>query len=182
MVEINDDDGQKVSTNIHALNYVKSALAIRANCIKQIEKSFISAREISISEESDTQFTKKWQEQVELILLEKGDRRQINYIWDSVGNSGKTEFIKKMKKRHPARVLEVALGNAQSMARFMDKEKDVIKKDIILLDITKAYNFKPEHYTFIEEMKDGKITISSPNGSSWFRHVANPIQICFLAT
>ena len=181
MVEINDDDGQEVSTNIHTLKYVKSALAIRANCIKQIEKSFISARDISITNESDTQFTKKWQEQVELILLEKGDRRQINYIWDSEGNSGKTEFIKKMKKRHPARVLEVAHASAQNMARFMGKEKDVMKKDIILLDIPKAYKFKREHYTFIEEMKDGKITISSPNGSSSFRHVANPIQICFFS-
>ena len=82
MVEINDD-GQEVSTNIHTLKYVKNALAIRANCIKQIEKTFIGAREISISEESDTQFTKKWQEQVELILLEKGHRRQIHDFVDS---------------------------------------------------------------------------------------------------
>ena len=119
---------------------------------------------------------------MEGILLEKGDPRQIHYVVDSEGNSGKTEFIKKMKKRHPARVLEVAHGSALSMARFMAKEKGVMKKDIILLDIPKAYKFKLEHYTFIEEMKDGRVTISTPNGPSWFRPVANPIQVCFLAT
>ena len=87
-----------------------------------------------------------------------------------------------MKARHPTRVLEVALGNAQSMARFMDKEKDVMKKDIILLDIPKAHKFKPAHYVFIEELKNGKVAISSPTGTSRFRHVAKSMQICFFSS
>ena len=117
--------------------YVNSAIKIKEDLTKQIQ-TFIAEREISISDGSDAQFTKKWQEQMEGILLEKGDPRQIHYVVDSEGNSGKTEFIKKMKKRHPARVLEVAHGSALSMARFMAKEKGVMKKDIILLDIPKA--------------------------------------------
>ena len=64
----------------------------------------------------------------------------------------------------------------------MDKEKGVMKTDLILLDIPKAYKFKREHYTFIKEMKDGNVTLSSPNGRSWFKHVVSPIQIYFLAT
>ena len=75
----------------------------------------------------------------------------------------------------------MAIANAQSMARFMDKVKDVTKKDIILLDIPKAYKFKPAHYSFIEQMKNGKLVISSPTGTSRFRHVAKSMQICFFS-
>ena len=70
-----------------------------------------------------------------------GERRSKKnpYIVDSEGDSGKTEFIAKMKARHPTRVLEVAHGNAKSMEKYMDKVKDVMEKDIILLDIPKAH-------------------------------------------
>ena len=180
-MEETNDDGQEISKDIRTLKYVQGALAIRENFIKRIEKTIIASRQISISESSDVKFTKKWQEQMEVILLEKGDSRQIQYVVDAEGNSGKTEFIRKMKKKHPARVLEVAHATVQNMAKFVASQKDVMKKDIILLDIPKAYKFKLEHYTFIEEMKNGKVTISTPNGPSWFRPVANPIQVCFFS-
>ena len=60
-MEETNDDGQEISTDIHTVKYVQSALAIRAKFIKQIEKTIIASRQISISEESDAQFTKKWQ-------------------------------------------------------------------------------------------------------------------------
>ena len=147
MVETNDD-GYQLWTNIDTVPYAENTLALKEKCMRQIG-TFISEKEMSISEKSDTQFTKKWQAQLEEILLQKGDPRKIHYIVDSEGESGKTEFIAKMKARHPTRVLEVAHGNAQSMAKSMDKVKDVMKKDIILLDIPKAYKFKPEHYAVV---------------------------------
>ena len=180
-MEETNDDGQEISKDVHTVKYVAGALAIREKHIKMIEKTIIASRQISISDSSDVKFTKKWQEPMEVILLAKGDSRQIQYVVDAEGNSGKTEFIRKMKKKHPARVLEVAHASAPNMARFVANQKDVMKKDIILLDIPKAYKFKLEHYAFIEEMKNGKVTISTPNGPSWFRPVANPIQVCFFS-
>ena len=88
MVETNDD-GHQLSTNIETAPYVKNAKRLKEDYARRIE-AFIADREISISVESDTQLTQKWHEQLELLLLEKADKRRIHYIVDSEGNSGKT--------------------------------------------------------------------------------------------
>ena len=110
MIETNDD-GYQLWSNIDTVPYAENTLSLKQKCMRQIG-SFISERAISVSEKSDPQFTKKWQAQLEEILLQKGDPRKIHYTVDSEGESGKTEFIAKMKARHPTRVLEVAHGNA----------------------------------------------------------------------
>ena len=82
-MEETNDDGQEISKDVHTVKYVAGALAIREKHIKMIEKTIIASRQISISDSSDVKFTKKWQEQMEVILLKKGDSRQIQYVVDA---------------------------------------------------------------------------------------------------
>ena len=68
-MEETNDDGQEISKDVRTVKYVQGALAIREKHIKMIEKTIIASRQISVSASSDVKFTKKWQEQMEEILL-----------------------------------------------------------------------------------------------------------------
>lgn len=54
---------------------------------------------------------------------------------------------------------------------------DANKYKIFFLDLPKMEPLPPKAYTFLEEMKNGKVTIKKTSGNSFFKEVGERVQI-----
>lgn len=94
-----------------------------------------------------------WQEQLKAILMTKPDNRTIHWIYDPVGNSGKTMFTKYMQFHHG--MLTVSYGDAKNLVNLVYKNPHL---QAYMFDLTRA---KPAEfgrsdiYSTMESIKNG---------------------------
>ena len=92
-------------------------------------------------------------------LLKTPNRRKVLYISDETGGSGKSTFVEQMALKYSNRVHIVPIASANQMALHMAKIERCEEKNIILFDVKKQQKFKNDKWLFIEELKDGKVTV-----------------------
>lgn len=106
---------------------------------------------------------------------------KVLYVSDEVGGSGKTPFVSKMEKKYRSRVHVVPIGTAIQMAIHMDEIQKCQDHNIILIDFPKQKQFKREKWSFVEELRDGKVTVNKPDKSDRFKEVAQELQVAFFS-
>jgi hypothetical protein len=91
----------------------------------------------------------EWQKKILDNCLTEPDDRTINWIWESEGNRGKTQFCKYMAVKHKATVL--GNGAFKDVAYALQENPK-----IVLFNITRDVEEKI-NYSVIEAVKDGMI-------------------------
>lgn len=97
-----------------------------------------------------------WQERIMEIIKEKPDDRTVYWVYDKVGNSGKTVFAKWLKLTYPKRVFYVC-GKANDMKFLMTtriKEDEIEDSFVIIMDLPRSVE---DHVSYqgLEELKNG---------------------------
>jgi hypothetical protein len=98
----------------------------------------------------------KWQQQLHALLAKPPDDRHMYWIYDPVGNNGKTKFVKTVAFRHGA--LALAYGHSTDVLNLVSKFPG---KSCYIWNLTRA---KPatlsalDLYSAMESVKDGLFT------------------------
>lgn len=106
----------------------------------------------------------KWQESIEKTLLIEPDSRTINWLFDPVGNIGKTEFIKYLYNKLNGKIIVATAGDCKDIACLFAKtieknpEFDINDDISFILNLPKNQNPDRISYTMLESIKDGMIT------------------------
>jgi len=90
-----------------------------------------------------------WQEEIRNICLSKPDNRSIYWIWEDIGNTGKTSFCKYMAIKHNATVL--GNGAFKDIAMCLPNNPE-----IVLFNLTRDLECRV-NYSALEAIKDGLI-------------------------
>lgn len=90
-----------------------------------------------------------WQTKIRDECLKKPDDRTINWIWEEVGNKGKTQFCKYMAIKHQATIL--GNGAFKDIAMALPEHPKIVLFNITR-DLEERFN-----YSALEAVKDGLI-------------------------
>lgn len=98
-----------------------------------------------------------WQEQLKTMLMGKPDDRTIIWIYDLVGNSGKTCFLKYMV--HTYGCIFTTGGKNADIINLIFNEKDYMLSDnaIVMWNLPRTISKEYISYQAIESIKDGLI-------------------------
>lgn len=93
-------------------------------------------------------------------LLYPGNDRQINWLWDAKGGSGKTYFMKMFYANHPDdTIVMFAISRAIDAMNLISNAIEIGKKmKYVFINLTRQLEDRGQVYTIIEQIKDGWIT------------------------
>lgn len=116
-----------------------------------------------------------WQRQLLTTLLELADDRSIIWIWEQVGNSGKSAMCKYICANMNALICS---GKAADIKHMIVKQHELSGRypDIVIFDIPRS-NLQYVSYTGIEEIKNGCFASSKYEGGMVLMN--SPHVVCF---
>ena len=82
-----------------------------------------------------------------------------------------------MQARHPKRVHPIPGGSGQHISKHNNLLPNVKKLTIFLLDLRKVEPLAAKAYAFLEQMKDGNLTIKNNNKDSCWLEVGKNIHL-----
>jgi hypothetical protein len=100
----------------------------------------------------DTFPLRPWQEQLNTKLNGPVNPREITFLVDAVGNSGKTWFFRYYEQNHPDTTQIILPGKKQDMAYVLREENRVV-----FFDCPKSKQGEYIQYDFLEEVKNGNV-------------------------
>jgi len=95
--------------------------------------------------------------------------RKIIFVVDSVGNTGKTWFIKKFMSLNPTSVQQLSVGKRDDIAYAIDESKRVF-----FFDLPRS-SAEFLQYTVLEQLKDGRIM--SNKYQSRLKQLDGPVHV-----
>lgn len=113
---------------------------------------------------------KDWQKNILNIINEEPDERSIVWIYDKIGNNGKTFLRKYIALIRECIICDGKKDNVLNSLKIkcIDEDKDV---EIIILDIPR-HNENFVNYGLIEQLKDGHVYSGKYEGGEiWLRNV-----------
>lgn len=113
----------------------------------------------------------EWQRILRLEMFKEPDPRKIIWMWEKVGNTGKTEWGKVMTKEFPDRWIMIPSGKYADMACLVKREVEkgwgMTENCGIVINIPRtAEGFCHSFYAFLEGLKDGLILSSKYDSES----------------
>ena len=95
-----------------------------------------------------------WQEKVfKDKILGETDGRKITWLWEPIGNFGKSSFVRYLVIKHKALICSGKVADLKYLIKVY-KDKNKVYPDIILFDIPRS-NLKYISYQGLEEIKNG---------------------------
>lgn len=96
----------------------------------------------------------KWELFIEKIIMQEPDERKIYWLYETIGGSGKSTFVRYLVAEHGA----LTLSNKAADMKYgiiNYKEKMGVYPQLIVIDIPRSIDGKFISYTGIEEIKNG---------------------------
>lgn len=109
-----------------------------------------------------------WQLELHLLLLLKGDDRHVKWIFDPIGNKGKSWFIRCMKELYPEDIyMCTSMGRRSDAATVI---KGALEQgwsgNTLLLDLSRSDDGRDSIYGYIEDIRNGMMTATKYEGGS----------------
>lgn len=108
-----------------------------------------------------------WQKELERSLSSKADDRQVWWLYDTVGNVGKTAFTRHLATRTGHNVMAVTGGTEKDLACALKLsiENTGEEPSVVILDIPRSAG-NAVSYKFVEEVKNGMFFVGKYESSS----------------
>lgn len=113
---------------------------------------------------------RRFQRQICAMIWKDPDDRKVTWIYDKVGNTGKTQLVKFLMRKHPEKI--VAFNAIGKIADFNNNIKTHIEKnnwkgDTIFFNLSRSYAERDNIYEAAEIVKDGFGTATKYTGGMW---------------
>lgn len=152
------DQVQKATSLTEALKLAKSPMM--ASNVKTIYEARKNIIDNEVMERFGRATPRGWQRDLWDALMCNPNDRQINWIWDSQGGSGKTYFTKMFYCQHPEETIAMfAISRAIDAMNLITNAIESGKKmKYVFINLTRQLENKEHVYTIVEQIKDGWIT------------------------
>lgn len=109
-----------------------------------------------------------WMQYMDGYIKNTHDNRHIHWIYDPIGKSGKSVFVKHLEKEYQNRcALLTCAPNVREVANILLPlliEGNTL--EYIFIDIPRNYQINSEFYDALEKIKDGRMTSTKFNGGT----------------
>jgi len=95
-----------------------------------------------------------WQKTLLNYLNQAPSDRQILFVFDPPGNTGKTTIQNKLQEAKPDQIIRVSCTKAKDMA-YIVKNEYRLTVNTIFIDVPRAIIIDTNHCVFLEQLKDG---------------------------
>lgn len=116
-----------------------------------------------------------YQNEIDIICSQEPDNRHIYWIWEPIGNVGKTSIVKFLLNKYNGNIHYCCGGRASDICHQINKMNDVCK--IFLMNLPRTSEGKVS-YNGIEQVKDG--LTSSPKYEGGYK-IFNPPHVFIFA-
>lgn len=131
-------------------------------------KCLYSEKQANLLENYDYEPNLLWQKDLVEETKERAPKRKITWIYDPIGESGKTELAKYLYITDPNKwIITKDLGTSRDAATTIENTiKNGWNGFGIIIDLPRTAEHHDRIYTYIEEIKDGFITTQKYSGKT----------------
>lgn len=146
----------------HIEEVKRAKLAVAYCCKLKTRKEFlvIIGYKYKVIKSEDIKTLYDWQKKIIEVINEIPDKRKIYWLWEDVGNSGKTTFSKYLYDRYP--VIYLSSGKGNDILYNFSIQYDTLEEDektTVIFDFTRSTEDYIS-YSSIENIKNGIMCIN----------------------
>jgi len=108
-----------------------------------------------------------WQQYMDTYIQNTNDNRHIHWVYDPIGNTGKSVFTKYLQNLYTNRMLLLTeAGNTRDIANILLQQlTEGNTLEYLIFDLPRNYQMNSEFYNILEMIKNGRMTGTKFQGS-----------------